>query len=125
MYRVAFVLSVAVIALSAGFASAQSPAVGQLPPVGDLYGYSPLVPTIDPFPTRTSGYAYSMFLPKIGGKRINPPPGVHYPPVITVIHEPAAVVPQDQPAVLAGPVVLPAPPRGLHRFIHRSASAIP
>jgi hypothetical protein len=114
--RTALSASLVVIGLAGNFASAQNPAVGQLPPPGDLYGYSPLVRTIDPFPTRTSGYAPSIFLPGIGGKRI-------YPPLATYPHQPVVVVersPLVEPAVPApmvvGPVEWPLPARGWHRF---------
>jgi hypothetical protein len=119
MSRIAFGVSVVTVALSGGVAAAQSPAVGQLPPVGDLYGYSPLVPTIDPFPSRTSGYYPSMFNPRYGGKRIYPalPPVVIHPaPVPVPAQVPVVTVLPTQPTVPAGPVVMPAPPRGWHRF---------
>ena len=115
MSRTAVGLSVLVMILSGGLAAAQSPAIGQLPPVGDLYGYSPLVPTIDPFPTRTSGYAPSMFLPNIGGKRIYPPPVVVQERAGVVVVPDAPVVLAD-PAAAVGPVESLSPARGLHRF---------
>ena len=71
MTRIA--LALLVVGFMGSLSSAQNPAVGQLPLPGDLYGYSPLVRTIDPFPTRTSGYALSIFMPHVGGKRVYPP----------------------------------------------------
>jgi hypothetical protein len=112
--RGAFGVSLVALVLWGNFASAQSPAVGQLPLPGDLYGYSPLVPTIDPFPTRTSGYAPSMFLPKIGGKRIYPPPVVIQERVVVAAPD-TAVVLADR-AATAGPVEFPAPARAWYRF---------
>jgi hypothetical protein len=115
-----------VVALSASMARAQSPAVGQLPLPGDIYGYSPLVPTIDPFPTRTSGFATSWFLPRIGGKRISPPKyAAQLPPDVVFI--PGTVVAVDEPAVVAGPVQSVPPPRAWHRFGRhlRSADQLP
>ena len=117
MARIAFGMSVVMVALSVWPATAQSPAIGQLPPVGDLYGYSPLVPSVDPFPTRTSGYYHSMFDPRYGGKRV-------YPPLPVVIHKapavpghlPAVSMLPTQPTVPLGPVVTPAPVRGRQRF---------
>jgi hypothetical protein len=109
------VASLITVAFSTNFARAQGPAAGQLPPVGDIFGYSPLVPSIDPFPTRTSGYAPSWFLPRIGGKRIYPPQyAAQLPPQVVVL--PATVVPVEEPAVIAGPVQPAAPPRAWHRF---------
>jgi hypothetical protein len=107
---------VVAVAATGGRAAAQSPAIGQLPPVGDLYGYAPLVPTIDPFPTRTSGYANSIFLPRVGGKRLAPvPPPVVIHPAPVPAPVSVAVLP-TRPTVPPGPVVMPAPPRGWHRF---------
>ncbi|VTT98014.1 unnamed protein product [Gemmataceae bacterium] len=115
MTRSALGLSALVLALSANSASAQSPAIGQLPLPGDLYGYSPLVPTIDPFPSRSSGYAPSMFLPRVGGTRIHPPtPVVQSGPTVPA---PGTVIIQGEPGVVVGPVAQPtAPVRGFRRF---------
>ena len=109
--------SLVVMGLFASLASAQNPAVGQLPLPGDLYGYSPLVRTIDPFPTRTSGYAPSMFLPGIGGKRIYPPPVVVEDPRV-VVADPGTVIVSGEPGVIVGPVQWTAPARAWHRFRH-------
>jgi hypothetical protein len=115
--RFVFSASLLVVAVSASLATAQSPAVGQLPLPGNVYGYSPLVPSVDPFPTRTSGYAPSMFLPRVGGKRIVPLParaGIHHQP--TVIVEPGVMMVPAEPTILVGPVQLPPPARAWHRF---------
>jgi hypothetical protein len=98
--------SLLALAFSGTFATAQSPAIGQLPLPGDLYGYSPLVPTIDPFPSRSTGYAPSMF-GRRGGKRL------YYPPVRAT--DPVIVVDPCTPGFI-GPVQLPMPAHGLHRF---------
>ena len=93
---------------------------------GDIFGYSPLVPTVDPFPTRTSGYAPSWFLPRIGGKRIYPPRyAAQLPPEVVVI--PGTVVAADEPVIVAGPVQSAPPPRAWHRFARhlRSADQLP
>ncbi|MFO0825427.1 MAG: hypothetical protein U0792_20290 [Gemmataceae bacterium] len=119
MSRVAFTLFALVFTVDS--ASAQSPAIGQLPLPGDLYGYSPLVPTIDPFPSRSSGYYHSMFHPQYGGKRI--PVGVTRLPAPGVVVEgPVPPIPLAEPAALpVGPTVTAAPqpistPRGFRRF---------
>jgi hypothetical protein len=110
------VASLIAVTLSAGLASAQGPAAGQLPPVGDIFGYSPLVPSVDPFPTRTSGYAPSWFLPRIGGKRIYPPQyAAQLSPQVVVLPG-TVVVPAEETAVLTGPVQPASPPRAWHRF---------
>jgi hypothetical protein len=107
MTRTAFGASLVAIVLSAGLASAQNPAIGQLPLPGDLYGYSPLVPTIDPFPSRSTGYAPSMFGPN-GGKRI------YWPQVTST--SPTNVQPNTV-TVPAAPSEYPAQPgRLLRRF---------
>jgi hypothetical protein len=116
--RTALSASLLVVGLTGGVAFAQNPAVGQLPLPGDLYGYSPLVRTIDPFPTRTSGYAYSMFLPGIGGKRIYPPPVVVEDPRQVIALPDATMMPAETGAVI-GPVQPVQPARGWHRFRHR------
>src|SRR5262249_6972559 len=113
--RTAFCASLVAVTLSGSFATAQSPAIGQLPLPGDLYGYSPLVPTINPFPSRSTGYAPSMFMPGVGGKRLYYPPVRARDPVVTVVR----CAPPIDPAVLAGPVgpvEFPMPPRAWHRF---------
>jgi hypothetical protein len=125
--RTLFTASLLAVALSGNVAGAQSPAIGQLPPVGDLYGYSPIVPTIDPFPSRSTGYAPSMFMPRVGGKRLYYPPVRARDPVIIV--ERCAAAPAGA-AALAGPVLLPAPARAWYRFgreipLTRLASATP
>jgi hypothetical protein len=104
--RIAFGVSLLVAALSVTAAAAQNPAVGQLPLPGHLYGYSPLVPTIDPFPSRSTGYAPSMF-GRRGGKRL------YYPPVRAT--DPVIVVDPCTPGFV-GPVQLPMPARAWHRF---------
>ena len=122
MTRAVFAASLFVVALSDNFLQAQSPAVGQLPLPGDIYGYSPLVPTVDPFTTRTSGYAPSWFLPRIGGKRIYPARyAAQLPPEVVVI--PGTVVEADESAIVAGPVQSAPPPRAWHRFGRHSRSA--
>jgi len=113
MIRSAFGLSVIAIALSGSIASAQSPAIGQLPLPGDLYGYSPLVPTIDPFPSRSTGYAPSMFGPN-GGRRM-------YYPSVTRLTAPipvaqGAVVGPTEPTIIMGSVQSTMPARGFRRF---------
>lgn len=113
MSRTAFGLSVIAITLSSSIASAQSPAIGQLALPGDLYGYSPLVPTIDPFPSRSSGYAPSMFGPN-GGKRMYYPSVTRLSPPI-VVHGDAVATPV-QPTVIMGSVQSTMPVRGFRRF---------
>ncbi|MBA4190162.1 MAG: hypothetical protein C0467_19430 [Planctomycetaceae bacterium] len=112
MIRSAFGLSVIVITLSGSVASAQNPAIGQLPLPGDLYGYSTLVPTIDPFPSRSTGYAPSMFGPN-GGKRL-------YYPSVTRLSAPIPVaqgaVVANEPTVILGSVESAMPARGFRRF---------
>jgi len=113
MIRSAFGLSVIAITLSGSIASAQSPAIGQLPLPGDLYGYSPLVPTIDPFPSRSTGYAPSMFGPN-GGRRM-------YYPSVTRLTAPipvaqGAVVGPNEPTIIMGSVQSTVPARGFRRF---------
>src|SRR5438045_3504794 len=73
MHAFRFGVAVVAVALSWNAATAQPPPYlgGPVPP-GQLYGYSPLVHTIEPFPSKTSPYAHSMFLPGVGGKRVNP-----------------------------------------------------
>ena len=115
MSRLAFTLFA--LAFTGGVASAQSPAIGQLPLPGDLYGYSPLSPTIDPFPSRSSGYYHSMFHPQYGGKRI-PVTRLAAP---TVVVQPAPAGVAAEPAALPiGPTVaaMPQPTtmRGFRRF---------
>jgi hypothetical protein len=120
MRRRVFGWSVAVVALAGGGATAQSfhgnawtlPG-GPLPPIGSNFGYSPLVPAVEPFPSRTSGYAPSIYLPRIGGRRIDPVPVRRPPVVVTAL--PAPVLPAE-PAVAGPPVVWPLPARGLQRF---------
>jgi hypothetical protein len=118
------------IVLARDVATAQPPtwAGGPTPP-GQLFGYSPLVPTVDPFPTKTSGYAPSMFGP-LGGRRVNPPlvvnPRRPSCPVVIEIRNgsrvptgtnlaPAAPV-VTTAAFVEGPIVRPLPATGLHRF---------
>ncbi len=124
MSRSAFGLSVIAITLSGSIASAQSPAIGQLALPGDLYGYSPLVPTIDPFPSRSSGYSRSMFGPN-GGKRMYYPSVTRLSPPIPVA--PAVVAPgiaaapgiagaPIEPTVIIGSVQSTMPVRGFRRF---------
>src|SRR5262245_21037040 len=124
MARGALGLSVLAVVLSAGLARAQwpgpqgpGPAVGHPQPVGDLFGYSPLVPSVNPFPSRTSGYAQSIFSP-MGGKRIEPLPPPRHPSVIVLPVVPCAPCvpyPPGEPAVI-GPVVWAVPAQGLQRF---------
>jgi len=111
MSRIAFTLFALVF--TGGIASAQSPAIGQLPLPGDLYGYSPLVPTIDPFPSRSTGYAPSMFGPN-GGRRM-------YYPSVTRLSAPipvaqGAVVGPNEPTIIIGSVESAMPARGFRRF---------
>lgn len=125
MTRVSHGLALVVVVLAAGAATAQPPPwAGGPPPVGQLFGYSPLVHSIDPFPSHTSGYALSMF-GRNGGKRIYPPVGSHgpavipYPAVTTVPAapaEPAVLNPVMAGPAVANPVVWPTPARGRHRF---------
>jgi len=112
-------LTLLAVGLMGNLAAAQNPAVGQVPPHGDLYGYSPLVRTIDPFPTRTSGYAPSIFMPYVGGKRIYPPLATYpHEPIVVLERSPAVVptVPTVPAPTLVGPVEWPSPTRGWHRF---------
>jgi len=109
-------LALLVVGFPGSIASAQNPAVGQLPLPGDLYGYSPLVRTIDPFPTRTSGYALSIFMPHVGGKRVYPPIATYpHQPIVVMERSPVVVPIVPEPAVV-GPVEMPLPARGWHRF---------
>jgi hypothetical protein len=131
MNRVVFGLAVAAVVFTAGGASAQPTGrgafatppdwAGHPPPVGDLFGYSPLVRSVDPFPTRSSGYAHSIFLPRVGGKRISgqPAPVSRHPVVIHYV--PAATNPVVLPGPVlpvgaVGPVVRPAMASGVDRF---------
>jgi hypothetical protein len=89
----------------------------------------PLVPTVDPFPTKTSGYAPSIVGP-LGGRRVNPPLVVNprrpsCPVVIEIRNAPrvptgtnlASTAPVVTTAALVvGPVAQPLPATGLHRF---------
>jgi hypothetical protein len=119
MTRVAFGVAVVAVALSGGVAMAQPPVwAGGPPPLNHIFGYSPLVPSVDPFPSRTSGYAQSMFW-RNGGKRIEPLPArlqrpgtvIEYP-TLPSVPEPAVV----GGTVTVGPVVQVMPARGWHRF---------
>lgn len=130
MRPVMFAVAVVAVALSWEVATAQPPpwAGGPVPP-GQLMGYSPLVHTIDPFPTKTSGYGPSMFHPN-GDRRVYPPlivnPRRSCPVVIEVRDGPrvptgtnlAATAPVVTTAAFepAGPVVRPRSVQGLHRF---------
>lgn len=112
-------LALLVVGFTGSLAAAQNPAVGQLPLPGDLYGYSPLVRTIDPFPTRTSGYALSIFTPHVGGKRVYPPIATYpHQPIVVVERSPVVVptVPTVPAPTVVGPVAMPLPARGWHRF---------
>jgi hypothetical protein len=109
--RLAFGLSVVAVALSGGVASAEQPPwAGGPPPIGSWFGYSPLVHSVDPFPSKTSPYYHSMFHPVYGGKRVYPslltdPRGSGY-------REPAVIITPDVPVVpfpQAGSVVQPGP----------------
>jgi len=116
--RSAFGLSVIAISLSGSVVSAQSPAIGQLPLPGDLYGYSPLVPTIDPFPSRSTGYAPSMFGPN-GGKRLYYPAVTRLGTPIPVAQgavAPGAAAGPIEPTVVIGTVQSTMPARGFRRF---------
>lgn len=124
MTRVAFGVAVAAVALSGGRAAAEQPPwAGGVPPVGQLFGYSPLNHSIDPFPSKTSPYYHSMFHPVYGGKRVYPPLVID-PRRPTVTREAPAAVPATLPAVPApadpaavvGPVERPRLVRGWHRF---------
>lgn len=131
VFRLAVVLGV--VALSCGAATAQPPVwLGGPVPPGQLYGYSPLVHTIDPFPSKTSPYAYSMFLPGVGGKRVYPslvtnPRRRGYSSYVEGIGAPRVVstAPTVLPAPLVapaaafepvGPIARPLPAQGLQRF---------
>jgi hypothetical protein len=124
--------------LSWEVATAQPPpwAGGPTPPA-HLYGYSPLVHTIELFPSKTSAYSQNMFGPN-GGRRVYPAlvvnPRRPSPPCAVVIEvrdaprvptgtnlAPAAPAPGLLPAaafVPVGPVTRPLPVQGLHRFDH-------
>jgi hypothetical protein len=141
MRRIELGVAVVAVALSCGVATAQPPVwVGGPVPPGQLYGYSPLVHTIDPFPTKTSGYGPSMFHYR-GDRRVYPSlvvnprrpsrvvEGVHAPRVIIEGADPHRVIievvdaPRAAPALLpvaafgpVGPVVRPLPAQGSHRF---------
>ncbi len=121
MNRITIGVSVIAVALSGAVATAQPPDwAGHPPPVGELFGYSPLVPRIDPFPSRTSGYAHSMFNPRNGGKRIYPQAAPVAEPIIIIHEAPATLTPSitiTEP-VFVGPMVQPVPVRGWHRFRH-------
>ena len=125
-------VAVVAVALSCGVATAQPPVwVGGPVPPGQLYGYSPLVHTIDPFPTKTSGYGPSMFHYR-GDRRVYPPlvvnPRRPSHVIIEVVDAPRVIIevvdaPRAAPVLLpatvfaaAGPVVRPLPVQGLHRF---------
>ena len=125
MTAVRLAVAVVAVALSWNVATAQPPPwVGGPIPPGQLFGYSPLVHSVDPFPSKTSGYAHSMFLPCIGGKRVYPPlvvnprrPSCH--DVVIEVRDAPRAVPAVLPAAAfetAGPVVRPLPAQGLHRF---------
>src|SRR4051812_28213899 len=102
MTRVAFAGAVAAVALSGGSALAEQPPwAGGPPPVGQLFGYSPLVHSVDPFPSKTSPYYPSMFHPVYGGKRV-------YPQLLTDPRRPPVVVREATPAPVAAPVAVPA-----------------
>lgn len=124
MIRLAFGLSVLAVALSAGAVGAQQPPwAGGPPPIGNLFGYSPLTHSIDPFPSKTSPYYQSMFHPVLGGKRVYPslvtdprPTATRQTPVVTAPEAPVTMVAPGGPAVIAGPVQTVAPARGLRRF---------
>ncbi len=153
MLRTALAGSVVAVVLAAGGASAQPTGrgafatppdwAGHPPPVGDLFGYSPLVRSVDPFPSRSSGYTYSMFLPRVGGKRVSGQPApvprqpvvMHHipaapsptgcpPPVTATATEPASAElsadpkPADPvvPVGAVGPVVRPILAIGVNRF---------
>ena len=132
MTRVAFGLTVAAVVLTAGGAAAQPTGrgafatppdwAGHPPPVGDLYGYSPLVRSVDPFPSRSSGYAHSMFLPRVGGRRISAQPAPVPRQPVVIYHAPAVAVAELPaipvvPAGGTGPVTRPLPVVGLNRFV--------
>jgi len=118
MNRAACGLAVVAVVFTAGGATAQPTGrgafatppdwAGHPPPVGDLFGYSPLVRSVDPFPSRSSGYAYSMFLPRVGGKRLSgqPAPVPRQPVVIHYI--PAASPPTGGPPTITATVTEPA-----------------
>lgn len=126
MTAVRFAVAVVAVALSWEVATAQPPpwAGGPVPP-GQLYGYSPLVHTIEPFPRKTSGYGLTMFHPG-GDRRLYPTliinPRRPSPTVATVVIE-VRDAPLRAPALLpaaafepVGPVVRSRPAQGLHRF---------
>jgi|GEM_PF-6898755 len=126
-------VAVVVVVLSGEAVTAQPlPTVGGLGPPGTLDGYSPLVPTIDMFPSKTSPYAPSLFGPN-GGRRVYPqliinprrtcPPSSYpspYPTVVVVREKPRPAPPvRVVPASFetAGPVIRPWQ-QGLNRFAH-------
>jgi hypothetical protein len=129
MHAVKFGIAVVVVALSWNAATAQPPPSlgGPIPP-GQLFGYSPLVHSVEPFPSKTSPYAPSMFLPGVGGKRLptqlvidprRPSPSCNA--VIIEVRDaprfrPAPPVMQAVAFSPAGPVVRPLPVQGMHRF---------
>ncbi|MBN9119393.1 MAG: hypothetical protein J0I06_09570 [Planctomycetes bacterium] len=122
MPAVRLALVVVAVALPWEAAPAQPPpwAGGPVPP-GQLYGYSPLVHTIEPFPSKTSGYGLTMFHAR-GDKRANPPlvidPRRPCPTVVIEVRD-APRAPALLPAGAfepVGPVVRPRPARGAHRF---------
>ncbi len=132
MRQVELGVAVVAVALSCGVATAQPPVwVGGPVPPGQLYGYSPLVPSIDPFPTKTSGYGPSMFHPN-GHRRVYPSlvvnPRRHSRVGIEVVDAPRIIIevvdaPRGAPGLLpvaafepVGPVVRPLPVQGVHRF---------
>jgi hypothetical protein len=125
MHRIGLGIAVVVVVLSWEVATAQPPpwAAGPIPP-GQLFGYSPLVHTIEPFPTKTSGYGHSMFLPGVPGKRVYPPLIVNprHPscPIIIEVRDAPRAAPPVLPAAalvpVGPPVVRPLPVQGLHRF---------
>jgi hypothetical protein len=125
MHAVKLGVAVIAVALLGGVATAQPPTwVGGPTPPGQLFGYSPLVPTVEPFPSKTSPYAPSMFLPGIGGKRMNTQLVIDPRRSCTVIIEVRDAprihtgVPVMQAAAFepAGPIVRPLPMQGMHRF---------
>jgi hypothetical protein len=132
MKALEFAAALVAATLAATTALAQPPvwAGGPIPP-GQIYGYSPLVPTIDPFPTKTSPYAPSIFGP-FGGRRVYPQlvvnprrPAYRFEngswnssrvPTGTNLANLAPAEPVVTTAFAVGPVVQPLPVTGLQRF---------
>ena len=87
MTRTALIISFATLALSVGRAAAQvSPAPGGVLPPNYLYGYSPLVPAINTFPSQPR------YSPSVGWYRSAFGPATVYAPPTVVTSYPTVVV---------------------------------